>query len=113
MGVRVYNVIGAAIIGAVNAGTSGMTTAINAGLRVAESALSSLTGAVNKWIAFYNKYMPGPNISSIPSVAFPNVTLPTFTFTPAAFAYCARQIMVIQKPGDADDDDYVFDPSDD
>ena len=97
-GVRIYNFIGAAIIGAVNAGTSGMTTAINSGLRVAESALGSLTTAVNKWIAFYNKYMPGPNISSIPSIAFPNVELPTFTFTPAAITVLRRMIMAILKP---------------
>ena len=51
-GVRVYNATGSAIIGAVNAGTSAMTTGINAGLRVAEAALSSLSGAVNKWISF-------------------------------------------------------------
>ena len=49
---------------------------------IAEAALNSLTTSINKWIAFYNKYMPGPNISSIPSIAFPNVELPTFTFTP-------------------------------
>ena len=108
-GVRVYNFIGAAIIGAVNAGISGITVAINSKLLVAEAALGSLTTAVNKWIAIYNKYMPGPNISSIPSIAFPNVELPTFTFTPQPLPTAPDDYGDPEAGGADDDPDYVAD----